>query len=84
MSLTELKKALKERTITFGTEKTLKMIRNGKAKKVFIAANYPEDREQTILHYAKLSKVEVVKLKLPNEEIGLACKKPFSISVLCY
>jgi len=84
MSLTALKKALKEKTITFGTEKTLKMLRNGKAKKVFLSLNCPEDVKETILRYAKLNSVEVVNLKLPNDEIGLTCKKPFSISVLCY
>lgn len=35
MSLIALRKVLKEKTITFGTEKTLKMLRNGKAKQVF-------------------------------------------------
>lgn len=84
MSLAELRKALKERTITFGTGKTLKMLRNEKTKKVFIASNCPADTKETILHHAKLNNVEVVKLKLPNDEIGLTCKKPFSITVLCY
>lgn len=84
MSLTELRTALKEKTITFGTEKTLKMLRNGKAKKVFLASNCPEDSKQTITYYAKMKKIEVINLKLPNDEIGLTCKKPFGISVLCY
>lgn len=84
MSLEALKKALKEKTITFGSEKTLKMLRNGKAKKVFIASNCTETTKQTIEHYAKMNNIEVVRLELPNDEIGLACKKPFGISVLCY
>ncbi len=84
MSLTELKKALKEPTITFGTNKTLKLLKNGKVKKVFLASNCPSDIKETLKRYAKLSKVDVVSLKLPNDEIGLTCKKPFSITVLCY
>lgn len=84
MSLEDLRKALKEKTITFGTEKTLKMLRNGKVKKVFVSSNCPETVKQTITHYAKMNNIEVVQLELPNDEIGLACKKPFSISVLCY
>ncbi len=84
MSLIELKKALKEKTITFGTEKTLKMLRNGKAKKVFIAANCPESTKETIKHYAQLNTTQVINLKQPNDEIGLTCKKPFAITVLCY
>ncbi|MDP2908983.1 MAG: ribosomal L7Ae/L30e/S12e/Gadd45 family protein [Nanoarchaeota archaeon] len=84
MSLTELKKALKEKTVTFGTEKTLKMLKSGKAKQVFIASNCPEDVKNTITHYAKFNNVSVIALDIPNDEIGLTCKKPFSISVLCY
>lgn len=84
MSLEDLRKALKEKTITFGTEKTLKMLRNSKVKKVFISSNCPETVKQTIKHYAKMNNMEVVQLGLPNDEIGLACKKPFGISVLCY
>ena len=35
-------------------------------------------------YYAKLSNVEVVNLDIPNDELGLACKKQFSISILGY
>ncbi|MBL7100333.1 MAG: ribosomal L7Ae/L30e/S12e/Gadd45 family protein [Nanoarchaeota archaeon] len=84
MSLTELKKALKEKTITFGTEKTLKMLRDGKAKKVFISSNCPEATKETIEYYVKLNNIDLIKLRIPNDEIGLTCKKQFGISVLCY
>lgn len=84
MSIAELKKALKEKTITFGSEKTLKMLKNGKVKKVFLASNCPEDMKETIEYYAKINKVDIIKLKIPNDEIGLTCKKAFGISVLCY
>ena len=84
MSLTELKKALKEKTITFGTEKTLKLLRDGKAKKVFISSNCPEATKETIEYYVKLNNIDLIKLRIPNDEIGLTCKKQFGISVLCY
>lgn len=80
----ELKKALKEPTITIGTENTLKKIRNGKTKKVFMASNCPEKTRKRIEYYAKIGSVEVVKLEMPSDEVGLICKKPFSISVLSY
>ncbi|MBM3200491.1 50S ribosomal protein L30 [Candidatus Woesearchaeota archaeon] len=84
MSVTELRKALKEKTITFGTEKTIKMLKNGTAKKVFLSSNCPEDVKKTVTYYAQLINIEVVQLELPTDEIGLTCKKPFGISVLCY
>ncbi|MFH1332033.1 MAG: ribosomal L7Ae/L30e/S12e/Gadd45 family protein [archaeon] len=80
----ELRIALKEATITFGTEKTIKRMKNGNVKKVFLASNCPENVRKKIDHYSKLGKIETIKLDIPNDEIGLICKKPFSISVLCY
>jgi len=84
MSLTELKKALKEKTISFGTQNTIKRLKNKDVKKVFLASNCPDDVKDTIKRYAKMNKVDIVNLKQPNDEIGLTCKKQFGISVLCY
>lgn len=78
MSLEELKKALKEKTIIFGTEKSLKNLRNGKTKRVFLASNCPEKTRKEIKGYD----VEVIELKEPNTEIALICKRPHPISVL--
>ena len=80
----ELRNALKEATVTFGTESTLKKLRNGKTKKVFISSNCPESTKKRIEYYTKIGKIELVKLGIPGDEIGMVCKKPFSISVLCY
>lgn len=82
--MNDLKKALKEGKLIFGTDRTLKLIRGGKAHKVFLAKNCNEQVKEDILHHAKLAKIEVKQLDLPNEEIGMLCKKPFFISVLCY
>lgn len=84
MSLTELKKALKEKKITIGTEKTLKSIKSGKVSKVFLAKNCPDDVKGSVKCYAEISKIDVVQLKESNEEIAMICKKSFPISVLSY
>ena len=78
MSLDELKKALKEKTIVFGTERTLKNLKLGKTKKVFLASNCPDKIREEIKSYG----VEVIELKEPNTEIALICKRPHDISVL--
>jgi large subunit ribosomal protein L30e len=80
--MSELKKALKEKKLNFGTDLTLKKLRDGKVKKVFLASNCPENTKKTIKYYAKLSKAEVIELEVSNEELGVLCKKPFMISVL--
>ncbi len=84
MSLADLKKAVKEEKLVFGTDRTLKMIRKSNAKKVFISSNCPKQVRDDIKHYASIAEIEVNELKEPNEELGIICKKPFSISVLCY
>ncbi len=78
MSLDELKKALKEKTIVFGTERTLKNLKLGKTKKVFLASNCPDKIREEITGYD----VEIIELKEPNTEIALICKRPHDISVL--
>lgn len=80
----DLKTALKEKTLVFGTENAIKKLKNSSATKVFISSNCPENVRKRIEYYTKLGKIELVKLEIPNDEIGLICKKPFSISVLCY
>jgi len=84
MSLDILKKALKEKEIVFGVDRTIKKLKRGKCEKVFLSSNCPEDLKEDVDYYSKLTKTEVVSLNQPNDELGMMCKKPFSISVLCY
>ena len=77
-NLQELKKALKEKTIVFGTERTFKNLKLGKCKKVFISSNCPDKIREEIKSYD----VEVIELSEPNTEIALICKRPHPISVL--
>lgn len=82
--MNELEKALKEKSLVLGTEKTVRNLRLGQTKKVFIANNCPQKIKKQILDYAKLSKIVVVELNLSNDELGVICKKPFSIGVISY
>lgn len=80
----ELRSALKEKTLTFGTERTLKSLKLGKAKAVFVASNCPKKIREQVSYYAGISGAKVVEIELPDKEIGLVCKKPFAVSVLSY
>ena len=84
MSLDNLTKALKEGKVVFGTERTLKMMKNGKIKEVVICSNCKEEVENEINHNAEALGIKVIKAKENNEELGVLCKKPFAVSVLCY
>ena len=80
MSELKLKKALKEKKLVFGAQRTLKLIKNGKVGEVFIAKNCPERTKKTLEHYCNLSGIKLNKINKDNEEVGVICKKPFSIS----
>lgn len=78
MSLAEIKKAMESGKIIIGLKQTLKNIRLGKVSRVYLSRNCPESTKSGITRYP----VEVEVLNKTNEELGIVCKKPFSISVL--
>lgn len=78
MSLSELRKTLKEKKVTFGVKVTLKNLRNGKVSKIFLSTNCPEDIRKEIKSYD----VKVVELEIPSDELASICKRSHPISVL--
>jgi len=79
--LAELKKLVKDKGLTVGTASTLKKLRSNKVKKIWLTSNVPEPIKTEIMKYSKLNKIQVVKLRIPNDEFGVLCKKQFSVSV---
>jgi len=80
--LDEIKKLLKTKKLIIGTERTIKGLKLGNMTKIFLSSNCPETVEEDISHYAKIAGAAIVKLNIPNDELGVLCKKQFSISVL--
>jgi len=80
--LTDLKNAIKSKKLIIGTEMTIKNLKLGKLAAVYLSKNCAENIKKDIQYYAKLAKVEVIQLPYANDELGVVCKKPFSISVL--
>ena len=69
--------------LVYGTEQTIKALKQGKMEKVFLSSNVPKSVKEDVEHYAKLAKnVAVVMLNTPNDELGILVKKSFTISVL--
>lgn len=66
--------------LIFGTERNIKLLKNDRLKTIYIASNCIDNIREEI----KLckGKTEVVELDAANDEIGVVCKKPFSISVI--
>ena len=82
MSVDEIKKLLKSDALILGSEVTLKALRNNELVKVFLAGNAPEELIEEVNQLASLAKIEVEKLEVPNDELGVVCKKPFSIGCI--
>ena len=78
----EIQKSIESKKVVIGTERTIKLIKTGAASKVFLSSNCPEEILADVDYYQKISPFEVVKLKIPNVELGAVCRKPFAISVL--
>jgi large subunit ribosomal protein L30e len=76
-----IKKAMKDKSLVIGTERSLAMLKTGKLKEVLVTKNCPKEMKEDIAHYAKLSSTKVTDLDINNDELGAVCKKPFAISV---
>jgi large subunit ribosomal protein L30e len=80
-AVVEIKKNLKSDKLVIGTERTLSSLRKGKLTVIFLTSNCPQDIQEHVEHYSKLSGCSVEHLSIPNDEFGAFCKKPFAISV---
>ncbi len=82
LTANELKKWTTEKKVVLGTLRTLKLLKQGKIAKLFVSKNIPLTVKKDLQRNAKASKAEVLELDITNEQIGLALKKPFMISVI--
>ncbi len=81
MELGKIKKLLKQGKLIIGTNNTLKKLRANKLEKIWLSSNVPERVKEDLLNYSKLNNVKVIDLDIANDELGVVCKKPFSVSV---
>ncbi len=82
MTVAELKKLAGDKKLIIGTDRTLKALKKGNLKKVFLASNCEASAKSDIENNAKMTKVEVSQLDISNEDLGVVVKKPFSVSVI--
>lgn len=78
--MNDLKEDLKKGKPIYGTENTVKKIKLGKMKKIYVSSNCKD--KQTLMLYAQQFGVEVVELEENNAQLGVICKRPHLISVL--
>lgn len=78
----EIGQAVATGKVVIGTAESLKTLKRGQAKLVIAASNCEPDVIADLKHYASLAKVPVHLFKGDSGELGLACGKPFLVSVL--
>ncbi|MBI4145495.1 ribosomal L7Ae/L30e/S12e/Gadd45 family protein [Candidatus Woesearchaeota archaeon] len=78
----EIKKLLDAGKLVVGTDRTMKHLKNGSAKKVFLSKNVSQETHADVERYARLGGVDVVHAQLTSDEFGALCRRPFGISVL--
>lgn len=82
MTLKDLKKDLKEKKVHYGFNSCMKLVKQGNCSAVYLASNCP--KKDYILKNCKAFGIECFELEESNKEIGVICKKRFSVSVLCF
>ena len=83
MSLDKLRRAIALKKFAIGTEKTLKALKKGEVKDVFVSSNCPDELKERVKKYTETLGGGFNQLEIDNEELGVICKKPFSIN-MCY
>ncbi|RMD58659.1 50S ribosomal protein L30 [Candidatus Woesearchaeota archaeon] len=78
----ELQKLLAEGKLVFGAERTLKLLREGKVRKVFLASNCKQSVKEDVERFCEVGSIDCVALEQSGEEVGTLCRKPFSIAVV--
>lgn len=78
----EFRKLIAEKKLIIGSDRTIKHLKQGKLKQVYLAANCGEKTKADIMQFGKLAKIDVKELPNSSSELGIFCKKPFSISVI--
>ena len=80
--LEEIKKNLKSDKLVIGTSSCIKNLKLGKLSKIFVSSNTPQTTVLDIKQYKKLTDIDFIQLDVPNDELGMFCKKPYSVSVI--
>jgi len=80
--VSELKKLLTDEKLVLGTERTLKLLRENKLEKVYLASTCDPEAKERVDHLAKVNNVPVEVLTKSADEIGVICRRPFAVSVV--
>ena len=78
----DIKKLLDSDKLIIGTNRTLKALKSGTLKELAVSSNCDKTTLKNIEYYTSLAGLSIEKLSMPNDELGVICRKPFSVSVI--
>ncbi len=78
----DIKKLFEAGKLVLGEERTIKNVKAGRARKVFISKNCKADVFADVKRYAEVAGVIVVEIPLTADEVGALCRKQFGVSIL--
>ena len=82
MKMIDVRKYLKEKKLVIGTKETFSELRLGKLQSVLLSSNCPEGVKRDFERFCNISGCKIEQLAIPNDELGVLCRKQFSVSVL--
>ena len=82
MTANNLKKDLKEKQAIFGLDRTTKELKKENVSVVYMASTCRSKEE--VRKLAKNYGSKLVEMEDNGRELGVLCRKPFTISVLCF
>ena len=78
-SLTSVSKTGK---VSFGSNSTIKNLRDGRGKLIIISATCPSVMYSQIKQYSKITNIPVFVFKGSSQDLGNVCLKPFPVSAM--
>jgi len=78
----EIRQAIDTGKVICGADKSRKVLKLGQAKLVIVASNCQSEVLEDIKRYSELVNIPVHIFAGDSAELGLACGKPFLVSVL--
>ena len=82
MDTNEIKKMLKSENLVLGSDEVLKLLRANQLESAYLAKNAPKSVTEDVQRYAELNNASFEVLDVPNDELGVLCKKPFNIAAV--
>ncbi len=74
-------KFAREGKLVIGTKRTLKLLKEGKIKRVYVASTCPKNILDVIEKYSKDKNVKVIYVKKTSSDFGKMLGKPFLVTV---